>query len=397
MNCDDRPVIVHVVQSLEGGGTERFLVALLRAFNLGLFRHTVVTLRDAGSLSSQLPDDVACYPLGVSGRSWSAGWMTARAIRSLRPVIIHARNTGCWGDAVVARLLLPKAHLVLGFHGLDNAFSFTRRQRLVMRWGSRLGARFTSVSDAGVTKLRLEGGVRSERIDVLPNGVKVELFKSVNEDERRRMRQSLSFADASLVVGTVGSLTAVKAQSRLIDAVAQLAGTMNNVRLLIVGDGPLRVALIKQAAAAGVADRVCFTGWRDDVPSLLTAMDVYVCSSASEGMSNAVLEAMASGLAVVATDVGDNAIMIRNYQDGLIIEPQSPTAIAQAVRMLTEEPELRRKLGAAARGRALAYGFDRAVQNYERYYGNLVATNMRRWNPRVQWSAANRTPLSDFV
>ena len=178
-------------------------------------------------------------------------------------------------------------------------------------------------------------------------------------------------------------------------AIARLAGTMKNVRLLIVGDGPLRTALTEQATEAGVADRVCFTGRRDDVPLLLSAMDIYVCSSASEGMSNAVLEAMASGLAVVATDVGDNAKMIRDGEDGLIIEPHSSTAIGQAVGTLAESPELRRNLAAAARIRAMTFDFDRAVQNYEQYYSHLVDSNARRWLPAVQWRSA--APIGDYA
>jgi len=395
MGFDCRPIIVHIVQSLEGGGTERFLIALLQALHVGRFRHSVITLRGAGPLASQLPGDVACYPMEVSGRSWLAGWRAAQAIAPLRPAVIHARNTGCWGDAVIAGVLTPCARVVLGFHGLDNASHFARRQRFVMRWGLRWGARFTSVSNAGASKMRREAGIRSEQIDILPNGVKVANYGKRSENERREVRQSLAISDSEVVVGTVGSLTAVKGHAQLLEAFAHLAGTMKDMKLLIVGDGPLRGALTRQAADAGVADRVCFTGWRDDVALLHSAMDVYVCASATEGMSNAVVEAMASGLSIVATDVGDNALLLRDGRDGLIIKSQSPKAIAQAVRRFAESPGLRRELGEAARVRAQAFEFDRAVQNYERYYGDLVASKARRRRTMVGWRGMRRSQFSD--
>ena len=104
MNSPDPPLVMHLVHSLEGGGTERVLVALLRGFDHRTMRHTVVTQRSAGSLAVQLPDRVGCIALGTRGRSWSAGLRIARACRRLRPAILHARNVNTWADAMLARL-----------------------------------------------------------------------------------------------------------------------------------------------------------------------------------------------------------------------------------------------------------------------------------------------------
>ena len=129
MLSEEPPLIVHVVHSLKHGGMERTLIALLCAFDRTRFRHVVVTLRDAGPLSEHLPEHVACRALHASGRCWSTWLPLARFIRARRAAIVHARNTGCWFDAIVAGLLSHDARLVLGFHGLLTEESFTRRQR----------------------------------------------------------------------------------------------------------------------------------------------------------------------------------------------------------------------------------------------------------------------------
>lgn len=374
MDSANRPVVVHVVHSLEGGGTERTLVALLRAFDPSAFRHVVVTLHGAGSLSARLPDHVACRPIAAVGRSWWTGLKLAKIIRDYRAALVHARNTGCWIDAIIARYLTSGARLVLGFHGLETTQPFSRRQRRWARGAVLAGARFVSVSEAGRRQLHDQDGVPSDRIDVLRNGVDLRQFGGLQNGTRERMRASFEFDDLTFVVGTVGSLTPVKQHATLIRAVACAAEYVPHIRLLVVGDGPLRASLTEQARAAGIANRVVFAGRREDVPALMRCMDAYVCSSASEGMSNALLEAMATGLPVIATDVGDNARMVRNGIDGRIVEPSSCAAIADALTLLARNPDHHRGFAAAARTRAEEYDFDRTVHAYEAYYRALVVT-----------------------
>ena len=391
MNCDTRPVVLHVVNSLEGGGTEGTLVALLHAFDVSRFRHVVITLRGAGSMSGRLPDHVACRPLNARGRSWSTGLrlteVTRRLVRDSNLAqaagLIHARNTGCWRDATIAGVLTPGARLVLGFHGLEKAQPFSSRQRQCARAATFAGARFTTVSEAGRQQLHSQARVPENRIELLPNGVDLGAFPPLDEATRRRVRASFQFDDAAFVVGTVGSLTPVKQHATLITAVARTVKCLPNIRLLIVGEGRLRTALTRQARIEGIGSRVCFAGWRDDVPALLRCMDVYVCSSASEGMNNALLEAMAAALPIIATDVGDNAAMLRDGVEGRIAEPGSATAIAEALGILANTSEVRYRLAAAARARASDFDFNSTVRAYEAYYravlsGNLSETSKRQ-------------------
>ncbi|MDO8632578.1 MAG: glycosyltransferase [Phycisphaerales bacterium] len=372
MSSETSPLIVHVIHSLEGGGTERTLVALLRAFDHRAFRHVVVTLREAGRLADQLPDQVACFPIASRGRSWSAGFKLARIARRLRARVIHARNVCCWADTVVCRALTPGARIVLGFHGLESGGAFSARDRLAARMAVGLGGRFASVSEAGRGMIVERLGLSPDHVVHLPNGVEVTRFADARMRERGAARAALGFAADAWVVGSVGALTPVKGFDVLLEAAARLAATCDGFRLLIVGDGPLRDTLTEEAAKLEIVDRVRFTGRREDVATLLAAMDAYVCSSRSEGMSNALLEAMSAGLPVVATSVGDHPVVIRNGVDGLLVPPNDVDSMAAALRKLINGQDLSVRLGAAARSRAEEFDFRRSVAAYERFYRRLV-------------------------
>ncbi len=365
---DDRPTIVHVVHSLEGGGTERTLVSLLNELDRTRFRHVVMPLRGAGSLAVGLGDHIAVRPLGAKGRSWRTGFALARNVLARRADLIHARNTGCWADSTVAAVLSGRARLVLGFHGLETPAPFRRRQRCVARWALRAGATFAAVGPSGCRQLQQQALVPAGRIDVLENGVDLRRFRPVNASLRHRIRAELGLGETDFVVGAVGSLTPVKSHATLIEAIGRLVGSVPGVRLLLVGDGPLRSSLVQRARAWGVDSRVIFTGLRDDVRELLGAMDVFACSSVSEGFSNALLEALAVGLPVVTTDVGEHATLVRDNIEGFVVPPRDPDAMRRALKVLGESRSVCQRFGGAAERRSRDYGFDRTVRRYEDYY-----------------------------
>jgi glycosyltransferase involved in cell wall biosynthesis len=368
MRSDFDGAIVHFVHSLTGGGTERTLVSLLQSFGAKSSRHIVVTQRIAGELSTHLPENVACNPLEVRGRSRWAWLRLARLMCRWNGTVLHARNTGCWMDAIMASLFTPRMQLLLGFHGLDTGAPFSRRQRRIARWGLRAGARFVSVSRAGQRQLEQQARIPSDWIDVLPNGVDLARFQRIDPVDRRRTRSGWHLDDGTFVVGVVGSLTPVKRHDILIRAISEVVRHVDNIKLIVVGDGPLRETLAALAKAEHVCDKVIFTGTRRDIPRVLAGMDAYVCSSESEGMNNSLLEAMAVGLPVIATDVGDNALVVRNGIDGQIVPPGSCASLVNALVSYHQERALRNRFATAARERVKEYSFDRSVAAYERYY-----------------------------
>lgn len=372
MDDPRRPTVIHVVNKLEGGGTERTLVRLLRAFDPTAMRHVVVTLREAGALTATLPDHVICRPLGASGRDRFAAWRLAKILYEERAMLVHARNTGCWFDSLAACVLHPPTALVLGFHGLDTQPAFSPRQRRIGRWAVRCGARFTSVSQAGARRMMREMNLPEARVAVLRNGVLPTKLAEGCENGRRRVRAEFDLQDDHFVVGGVGSLTSIKRFDVLIEAVASVARHHGQVRLVLVGDGPLRSALRRRVEAAGIESKVRLVGARDDVPELLWAFDGYVCSSDSEEVSNAMLEAMAAGLPIITTDVGDHGGIVQEGDAGFVIATGDVNALAERITEWISDSVMRRQQAEAALRRSREFEFAGTVRAYEAYYRSFM-------------------------
>jgi glycosyltransferase involved in cell wall biosynthesis len=195
---------------------------------------------------------------------------------------------------------------------------------------------------------------------------------------RPAARAALGIGSEHLVIGTVGRLDPVKDQVGLLKAFSRLTDDPRAF-LLIVGDGPCRQELEATIGALGLGDRVRLLGERDDVPAVLSAMDVFVLCSVGEGISNAILEAMATGLPVVATRVGGNPELVTDGSTGFLVEPRSPAGLAARLRRYLEDPMLPAHHGRAAREHAEAeFSLERMVGAYEQLYDRLLDTRVGR-------------------
>jgi glycosyltransferase involved in cell wall biosynthesis len=167
----------------------------------------------------------------------------------------------------------------------------------------------------------------------------------------------------------VGRLDRQKGLDLLVDALPSIPEAF----VLLVGDGPEHEDLLRRATAAGVADRLQITGWRQDARDFLTALDVFVLPSRFEGFPQAVVEAMLAERAVVASDVGSVSEAVIDGETGLLVPPNDARALAGAVRRLRDDPELRRTMGHRARARALEeFSLSRMVRAYEALYAEVV-------------------------
>jgi len=176
------------------------------------------------------------------------------------------------------------------------------------------------------------------------------------------------------VVGAVSRLAWKKGIRHLLEATPRILEAVPDAHVVIAGDGPLRSELEAQAAALGVRDRVLFLGSRPDTIALMAAFDVFVLPSVVEGMSNALLEAMAVGRPVVATDVGGNPEVVVDGETGLIVPPNDPHQLAASIQKLLEAPELAAEMGAAGRQRVIErYQIDVMTRRIEELYDTLLA------------------------
>jgi sugar transferase (PEP-CTERM/EpsH1 system associated) len=367
----DRRLIVHVVHSLGVGGLENGVVNLVAGANPER-RHAVVCLTSAGPLRARLGADVAVWELGKArGHDVRSFARLVRLLRRLRPAVVHSRNWATF-DAILAARLAGVPAVIHGEHGRDasDPEGRHRRRRWLRRAASPLVDRFVTVSGDLRRWLVEDVGIPPRKIVTIPNGVDTGRFTPA---DAAAARAALGLAADQLVVGTVGRLDPVKNQAGLIQAFGRLAGEYPDATLLIAGDGPCEGALRGLGAALGLGARVRLLGERADVPSILAAMDVFVLPSIAEGMSNTLLEAMASGLPLVATRVGGNPELVEDGVNGVLVPRQDPDALVAALRGYVDDPHLRAVHGKASRQRAVAeFGLERMRAAYTGLYAELA-------------------------
>jgi glycosyltransferase involved in cell wall biosynthesis len=220
------------------------------------------------------------------------------------------------------------------------------------RWAWRLVARcataITAVSWQARDTLCLHTGIAAERVTVIPNGVDTDRFRP---GPKRGLLQSAGVPSDALVIGTVGRLDPVKGHCYLLEAAAEVVKAHPQCHFVLIGNGSSAAVaeIAGQAARLRLDGHVHLLGSREDGPELLREMDMFVLPSVSEGMSNALLEAMATGLPCVVTSVGGNREVVEGGRSGAVVEPRDARGLAAAVSEMVVDPRLRVRLGVSAR------------------------------------------------
>jgi glycosyltransferase involved in cell wall biosynthesis len=213
-------------------------------------------------------------------------------------------------------------------------------------------------------------GISPEKLVLISNGLDTGRF-SESECTRDIVHKNLGLNSGNQGIVTVGNLIPYKGHADLIKALPAILKKRSNVRLFLVGeDRGIQAELEHLASSLGVWDRVHFLGRRDDVPSLLMAMDLYVMASHEEGSSNALLEAMAAGLPIVATDVGGNREALDDGNAGLLVPPRDPQALASAIERLLDDAVLRAQVATRAKSHAQTYSVSAMVEAHIRLYSS---------------------------
>lgn len=363
-----RTGVLMLTKGLGRGGTERLIAGATRHIDRERFRLEVAYLlpwKDA------FVDEISSTGTPVhcldAPRPVDLGWL-GRLRRLVRDHDIDIVHTHMPLPAAAARLALAGRPTTL-VHTEHNMWG---RYRAATRWANaatyRRNARVIAVSDG------VAGSIRSPvPVEVVVHGADTTRV-AAGPGARDAARHLLGLDPAAPVVGTVGNFTAKKDQATLIRAVAALPpGRRGPVVLVLVGLGPLEDELRALAAGLGVADRVVFAGSRDDVFALLPGLDVFALSSRFEGLPIALLEAMASGVAPVATRVGGIPEVVTDGADGVLVAPGDHRALAAALGGLLADDPRRAALGAAARRRAQRFDLVAAVRRTEDVYRRALA------------------------
>ncbi|SIN67648.1 Glycosyltransferase involved in cell wall bisynthesis [Singulisphaera sp. GP187] len=356
-----QPRILHVVTRLGFGGLEVEILNLVHALERLGFEQGLCCLQDLGELADQLPKTVPVWLSAGGSGPGSVPRRTARIIREWRPDIIHVRNGWGWPDAALAWLLaLRRGRLVFSFHGWDSMNRLPWRRAFIYRQLARLTPALVSISAETADRFAYEAGIAPSRFTVLDSGIDVDRFLPAERRER----------SGRLVIGCVSRLDPIKAHDVLIDAFARAVdGGARDLELRLVGDGPTRGSLERLVAERGLGDRVRFLGMCRDIPDQLRAMDLFVLPSHREGRPISIMEAMASGLPVIATRVGSVPGLVENGRTGLLVEPGDVAALARAITDLADDPEVRSRLAEASRRFAVAgLSVGRMAEQYAAFY-----------------------------
>jgi glycosyltransferase involved in cell wall biosynthesis len=370
--------IAYFAPLLATGGTQRHLQQVLTRLDRQRFDASVFTLRPGGAVERELTaSGVPVSSLDVPGRlaapaSVRALLCTARRLRAERVDVVHGYQ---WRPALVGALVGRLAGVPLL---LASKRSLTGSDRAAERAWRRIARRVDTVL-VNAEALRHEGealGMRC-RWTLLHNGIDVEGFRVGPPAPAAKLDWGLD--GARPVIGTVGRLERRKGHDVLLAAFERLRARRPAPQLLVVGDGPEAVTLARRAEALGIAADVRFTGTIDDVRPALAAMDLFVLPSREEGMSNALMEAMAAGRPIVATDVGGNGEVLDRGRLGVLVPSDDASALAAAMDALLDHPARAAGLAAEARNHvARRFGVHSMVTELESFYDRRLAALGRR-------------------
>jgi len=373
-----------LVTRLELGGAQQMALQTLAALPRKKYQGYLITGRGG------LLDPEARRLPGVDVRFWRTlkhpvrpcwdlvTWL--RLIRFLRRERIDLVHTHSSKAGILGRLAAVCAgvpiilHTVHGwpFHEYQNSWV-----RAVYVFLERLAARFTTTLIAVSRATRDKGleqriGTEGQYTVIFP-AVDLTSFSPARGQVRHSVRTEFGFPDDALLVGMVACLKPQKAPLDFVTTAASVAAAVPRARFLLVGDGRLRADVEAQIKDLGLQGRFVLTGWRRDVPRLMQAMDLLAHSALWEGLPCVFAQAQATGLPIVATDVGGAREAIRHGRDGLLVPPRQPAQMARALIALLRQPRRRQKLGQAAIRQAARFGFASMLSRLLSLYQELFA------------------------
>lgn len=374
------PLVVHLIYRLDIGGLETLLVDMINRMPAQRYRHAVVCLTDYTDFAQRITrpgvELVALHKqpglgLGIHAVLW-------RLLRRLRPAILHTYNFGTMEYAATgfAAGVPVRVHAEHGRDARDPQ-GLNPKHNLLRRCAAPFIDRIVPVSQDLRRWLHEVVGIGERKLVLIDNGVDTERFRPALADEAKT--EAWQDQDA-FVIGTVGRLQDVKDQATLVQAFAELRRLLprERLRLVLVGDGPLRAALEAQVAAAGLQDSVCFAGARADVAPVMRSFSLFALSSIAEGTPVTLLEAMASGLPVVATAVGGIPDLVADGVAGTLVPPRDPQAMARAFAAYVNERALARRHGAAGRAHVeRRYSMHAMLDTYVGLYDSLCHTKIK--------------------
>ena len=364
--------ILLLVKGLNRGGTEQlllnaapFLVESKFDYEIAYLLRSTVTMRD---LLRDAGLTLHCLDAEQGRLAWTSRLRTLVRHRSIDLIHTHSPY-----PAAVARSVItasPAPRFVHTEHApWDSYHRATYWANLLTFWrNAHVFAVSRYVLDS-ISYPKLLRPLRKPPAEVLYQGLR---DAGSPVEHRNGVRDELGIASDAPVVGVVANFTPQKAHRFVLDAVASVRAVLPDVRLVLVGNGPLEGDIRRYASERGLDDTVVFAGYRTDAPRIASAFDVFALSSMQEGLSIALIEGMANGIPAVVTDVGGLPEVVRSGREGFVVARQNPSEMASALTRLLRDVSLRRGMGEAARVRARDFDIRRTVDRTEDVYRSLI-------------------------
>lgn len=367
-----KPVVSHIITGLETGGAERSLFNLL-AGPLGTeFDHSVISLTTFGTFGPRLREiGVEVTALDIKHKPWAARCLP-RLVRGARPDIVQG---WMYHGNLAASFACPKTSAALWNvrASMDDITGHKLGTRLTIRANARLSAKPDRVLfNAEVARRQhIAAGFNAANTQVIANGFDATIF-CPDLDQRAALRASLGIPDQAMVIGQLCRFHPVKDHATFLSAAQPLLKERPDLQLVLAGRGvSYDTPFFHETVATELRSRIHLLGDRSDVSSVLNAIDIFVQSSKAEGFPNGLGEAMATGRACVATDVGDSAFVLDDA--GIIVPPGDPVALREAMRKFLTDPELRVTAGRKARDRIIKdFPLDSTAQAYITLYRSFL-------------------------
>jgi glycosyltransferase involved in cell wall biosynthesis len=366
--------ILHIYQNSKTGGVQQQLLSLLKAYNREEFNPIFCCLGPKEEIGKEIEGiGVDCIPLNRSRYNRFSLKIVIDLHRLMKEKHIHIVRTHRYRSNFYGRLaafLTGVPVIVASVH--DNYRTDKRpARRMINRMLSIITDKIVAVAEDIKKDIIRYDKIDPSKIIVIPNGTDLERFNP--EGNFADIRKEFSIKESDIVVGFVGRIVPAKGLEYLIDALSYLKEDPNNIKLLIIGEGSILARLHEQAKEKKVYDSIIFTGRRRDIPDILSCIDIFVMPSIAEGLPNSLLEAMAMGKPIVATEVGGIPEVIKNGFNGLLVSPRDHRALAMATKGLIGNGQLAAKMGQAARDLVLDNFSIRAIaQKWQSLYLSIL-------------------------
>jgi len=357
--------VLHLIESSETGGAETVVISLVENLDRNRYRSFVCLLSD-GWLNTQLQRRGIETMVISQPRSVDFLWIY-RVYRTLRDRSIHVMHSHEFATNVYGSLLslVSGIPIVTTAHG-KNYYAEKWRRRLAYRFAARQST-MVAVSEDLKRFLTQRVGIPPGNIRVVHNGI--DLHRYALSERHSTTRKDLGIDARQPVIGTVGNLFAVKGQTYLLRACAVVARDFPDFVLLVAGEGGQLGALEDEARSLGIGGNVKFLGFREDVPYLLQAMDVFVLPSLSEGLPLSILEALALQKPIVASNVGGIPEVVKDGVTGYLVPSKDPKALAEKIILLLHHPQVAADFVKEGRKRVEeAFSLEQMIQEYQSLY-----------------------------